>query len=230
MHKLFSNFIRCSGLACIPGGALWALSPVGLYLSDLLAKYGIFVSETIWRLLVVPVLLLMVGLVGLHVRQTGYSGGLERAGFYVALVGLILILVGDVGTFWLHLDKLYVMAAPAYRTFRAGLLVLAAGSMMYAIATLRTRALPVWSVSPLVVGSLGGLAAFSWDLGYVGAVLWALFGAGWAWLGLAPLKVSVSLRQPNPGCGCPAAIAPNAASESASETQHTPSKTAVQRT
>lgn len=184
-QKSFSNFARFGGLACIPGGVAWALLPLGHYLSGALAEYGIFVSEIVWKLFLSSAVLLMVGLVGLHVRQAGYTGRLERAGFCVALVGLLLILVGDVGEFWLHIDRLYLMTAPAYRALRAGFLVLAAGSMLFAIATLRARVLPYWSVWPLVVGSLGGLAAFSRDLGYVGAVLWVLFGAGWAWLGFA---------------------------------------------
>ena len=33
--KAFSFLLRWSGLLCVPGGLLWALSPLGVYLSDL---------------------------------------------------------------------------------------------------------------------------------------------------------------------------------------------------
>src|SRR5215211_5063577 len=49
----------------------------------------------------------------------------------------------------------------------------------------RDGALPTWGLLPFVVGSLCGLISFSRDLGSFGAVLWALFGLGWAWLGLS---------------------------------------------
>src|SRR3712207_8905975 len=37
-----------------------------------------------------------------------------------------------------------------------------------------------------------GLVSFSRELGQLGAVLWILFGLGWAWLGLALLAEGVS--------------------------------------
>jgi len=181
-------------LACISGGVLWALLPLEIHISRFLSGLGVLTVETVWRLFPSSVLLLAVGLVGLHIRQAGRHGWLGRAGFYVALVGLALILVGDVGLYWLHVDRLWVMTAPAYRTFRVGLWVLGLGSMFIAVAILRARVAPTWGPPTLVIGSLGGLAAFSTDLGYVGAALWMLFGASWAWQGFASLlESSVSL-------------------------------------
>jgi len=110
---------------------------------------------------------------------------LEKLGFFVAIVGLVLIIAGDVGLYWLGIDDIFIVTAPAYNAFRIGLLVLAVGSILFAVTSPRDGALPTWGLLPFVVGSLCGLISFSRDLGSFGAVLWALFGLGWAWLGLS---------------------------------------------
>jgi hypothetical protein len=112
--------------------------------------------------------------------------------FFVALAGLILIVAGDVGQFWLGLDDRYIMTAPAYRTFRIGLVVFAVGSIAYGVASGKDRTLPVWGALPFAIGGLCGLLAFWSDLGQFGAVLWILFGLAWAWLSLAALVEGVS--------------------------------------
>jgi hypothetical protein len=135
---------------------------------------------------------LLAGLLGLHFLVSDRSGWLERAGFFLALLGLVLILVGDVGEFWLGLDDRYIMAAPAYRAFRLGLVVLGVGSVLFGVAAGRDGALPVWSALPFALGALCGLISFSRDLGQFGTVLWILFGLGWVWLGLALLLEGVA--------------------------------------
>lgn len=175
-------------LACASaGGVLWALSPLGIRLSEL--KYH--TPNVFWKLFFPAPLLLMVGLVGLHVWFAGRSSWLEKAGLYTALFGTVLIVSGDVGKFWLGLDETYLMTAPAYRAFRLGLLLLAAGSILFGTAAGQNRTLPVWGVLPLVIGALCGLISFSRDLGSFGTALWILFGVGWAWIGLALLAKDV---------------------------------------
>jgi O-antigen/teichoic acid export membrane protein len=186
--KAFSFLLRWSGLLCVPGGVLWALSPLGVHLSEL----RFHTPNVFWKLFPSAPLLLMVGLVGLHVLISGRSGWLERVGFYVALLGCVLILAGDVGEFWLRIDDVYIMTAPAYRAFRLGLLVLAAGSILFGVAVGRDRTLPVWGALPFTIGALCGLISVSRDLESFGAVLWILFGGGWAWLGLAVFVEGVS--------------------------------------
>ena len=181
MRRLLTFILRWSGLLVVPGGVLWALSPVGLSLSDSLFH----TPNVFWKLFPSAPLLILVGLVGLQFRQAGRSGLLEKMGFCVALLGLVLIVVGDVGLYWLGIDEAYIMTAPAYRALRLGLLVLAAGSILFAVAAPRDGALPTWGLLPFVVGSLCGLISFARDLGSFGAVLWILFGLGWAWLGLS---------------------------------------------
>ena len=181
MRRLLTFILRWSGLLVVPGGVLWALSPVGVSLSDSLFH----TPNVFWKLFFSAPLLILVGLVGLQFRQAGRSGLLEKMGFCVALLGLVLIVVGDVGLYWLGIDEAYIMTAPAYRALRLGLLVLAAGSIIFAVAAPRDGVLPTWGLLPFVIGSLCGLISFARDLGSFGAVLWILFGLGWAWLGLS---------------------------------------------
>jgi hypothetical protein len=181
--KLLRSLLRWTGLLCVPGGVLWALSPTGIQLSQLMFH----TPNVFWKLFASAPLLLSIALVGLHFRISARSGRLERAGFFLALLGLVLIIAGNVGQFWLGIDDTYIMAAPAYRAFRLGLLVLAVGSALFGLAAARDGTLPLWGALPFVIGVLCGFVAFLGDLGTFGAMLWSLFGVGWAWLGLALL-------------------------------------------
>ncbi len=181
VSKVLSFILRWSGLLVVPGGVLWALSPVGVSLSDSLFH----TPNVFWKMFPSAPLLILLGLMGLQLRQAGRSGLLEKVGFFVAVLGLLMILAGDVGLYWLNIDDTYIMTAPAYRAFRLGLLVLAVGSILFAVAAPRDGALPTWGLAPFVMGSLCGLVSFAQDLGSFGAILWALFGLGWVWLGLS---------------------------------------------
>ncbi len=193
MPRLLTNLIRWSWLLlCVLGGVLWALSPLGVYLSEL--EYQ--TPDVFWKLFPSAPLLLLVGLIGLHARLAGYSGRLGRTGFFVAVSGLVLILAGDIGEFWLGIDDAYLLMAPAYHVFRAGLIVLGVGSVLFGLGTLRAGALPSWGALPFVLGSVGALISFARDLGYMGATLWIAYGVGWTWLGLVPvLEVVLSRRK-----------------------------------
>jgi O-antigen/teichoic acid export membrane protein len=186
--RAFAFLLRWAGLLCVPGGVLWALSPVGVHLSEL----RFHTPNVFWKLFPSAPLLLLVGLIGLYAVSSGRSGWLEKAGFILAVIGLVLIVVGDVGEFWLGLDDVYIMTAPAYRAFRIGLVVLAAGSLLFGVAAGRKGTLPAWGALPFAIGSLCGLVSFSRDLGQFGAALWILFGLGWAWLGFALLVEGIS--------------------------------------
>lgn len=173
-------------LLCIPGGVLWALSPLGIYLSE----YRYSTPAVFWKLFPSAVLLMVVGMIGLWF-WTRSPGWLERTGFAVALIGLLFVVAGDVGKYWLGVDDFYLMTAPAYKAFRLGLVILAAGSMFFGAATAWNRSLPVWAALPFAIASLAGLISVSYDFGYLGAGMWMLFGIGWAWVGLSILVASV---------------------------------------
>jgi hypothetical protein len=188
LPRVFSFLLRWMGLLCVPGGVLWALSPLGVYLSEL--RFD--TPNVFWKLFPPAPLLLMAGLIGLHALISGRSGRLERVGFYVALLGFLLILAGDIGEFWLRIDDVYIMTAPAYRAFRVGLFVLAVGAILFGVALGRDRTLPVWGALPFAIGALCGLISVIRDLGSFGAALWILFGLGWIWLGLTLLVEGLS--------------------------------------
>jgi hypothetical protein len=188
LRRLLLFLVRWAGLLVVPGGALWALSPTGASISETLFS----TPNVFWKLFPSAPLLIGVGLVGLQLRQSGRSGFLEKIGFWLALAGLLLVVAGDLGLFWLGLDETFIMTAPAYRAFRLGLLLLGAGSILFGVAAPREGALPTWGLLPFVVGSLSGLVAFVTDLGAFGTVLWILFGLGWAWLGFSLLVGSLA--------------------------------------
>lgn len=181
LRRLLSFLLGWSGTLCVPGGVLWALSPVGVYISN----YAFHTPNVFWKMFWPAPLLLLLGLIGLQLRQSGSSGLLEKVGFLVTVVGLLMVIAGDVGLYWLGIDDIFILTAPAYRVFRIGLLVLAVGSILFAVTSPREGALPTWGLLPFVVGSLCGLVSFARDFGSFGAVMWALFGVGWAWLGFS---------------------------------------------
>lgn len=179
-----------AALAClVAGGILWTLSPLGIELSETKFK----TPEVFWRLFPAAPLLLTLGLLGLHFRRGEDRSPGSRIGLLAALAGLVLVVAGAAGLFHLGTDDTYIMAAPAYRAFRAGLVLLAAGALLFAVFETRGGGLPAWCGLPFALSALAGLVAVSQDLGPFGAALWAVFGAGWVWLGLT---ASVGAIQP----------------------------------
>jgi hypothetical protein len=183
-----SFLLEWSGILCVPGGLLWALSPTGVTISNL----AFHTPNVFWKVFWTSPLLILLGLIGLQARQRERSGLLEKLGFFVTVLGLVLVIAGDIGLYWLGIDDDYIVTAPAYHAFRIGLLVLAVGSILFAVTSPRDGALPTWGLLPFVLGSMCGLISFSRDFGSFGAVLWALFGVGWAWLGLSLVVVGFS--------------------------------------
>src|ERR687898_66510 len=97
---------RWGMLACtIAGGVLWALSPLGVHLSEL----RFHTSNVFWKLFPSAPLLLLAGLIALYFIFFGRSGWLKRV----------------------------------------GLVVFAAGSILFGVAAGRDRTLPVWATAGL---------------------------------------------------------------------------------
>ncbi len=194
MPKLLSRIIRCLGaLGCVAGGVLWALSPLGIHLSELKFKTPNF----FWKLFPSAPLLLLLGLVGLYfLCQEGRAGTWVKAGLLVTLLGILLTVVGDVGQFWFGVDNAHIMTAPACRTFRVGLVILGVGSVLFGLFGARAKMLPVWGILPFAIASWAGLISFLRNLESLGAMLWIAFGAGWTCLGFALLiDLAVSFQR-----------------------------------
>ena len=186
MRRLQSRGFRLAAwlatLACVPGGALWALTPLGIQLADQRLPAG---SDRFWQLFSAAPILLLIGLAGLWVVGFLGSGKVARLGALAAGFGLALVVVGNVGQFWLNLDGVYPVTAPAYRSFRIGLLVLAVSAIVLGVNSAYQKALPLWAALPFTVAAVCGLAAFLVEVGGIGPGLWSAFGAGWIWLGFS---------------------------------------------
>lgn len=181
LTKAFAAAVWLASMFVIPGGVLWALTPMGISLAEERLPGG---SDGFWQLFAAAPLLLLIGVAGLHLRRlTGAGGWLRWAAALVALAGFALVAAGNVGQFWLGVDDSFILSAPAYRAFRLGLLVAAAGAVVLGVSALRGGTIPSWTVPPFLAAALGGFVGFVTDLGATGAMLWALFGLGWVWLG-----------------------------------------------
>jgi hypothetical protein len=157
-----------------------------------LSELKFHTPNVFWKVFWPAPLLVLFGLLGLQVRQAGRPGPLRKAGLFVAALGLVLVVAGDIGLYWLGIDDAFIVAAPAYRAFRLGLLAFAVGSILFAVGAGRDEALPPWCALPLAIASLAGLVSFAADLDGLGASLWILFGLGWAWLGLSLLAAGIA--------------------------------------
>ena len=160
-----SNLIRLSGLAAIVAGAL-------LLVGDLLslatesenrseaATTAPFVFT--FLLYLIGTVLLLVGLVGLYIRQSEASGILGLVGFAAAFLGSALVL----GAFWteLFVAPFLANAAPAVLdagptgTLAVGFILTfalgALGWLLFGLAALRARVYPRAAAIALMVGAV----------------------------------------------------------------------------
>jgi hypothetical protein len=188
MHA--SRFTRLGGLAALVGGILWLLTLV-------LAQV---ISPESDAILPGAALLLGLGSVAFQARHAGRMGPLGTAGFLTSLAGLLLLAFGSVGEAVIAARVAGIPLQPITLTgLGPGALLLGAGVTMSAIGALIADVLPRLSPLVLAVSSVGvfvagGLTLVQRVLGGSTidvlpfelvplAVLWALFGAGWIWLG-----------------------------------------------
>lgn len=162
------------------GGVLWALTPLGVHLSELKFK----TPNVFWKLFPSAPLLLALALVAFYFGGNA-TGRLGKLGVWITLLGILLVVAGDAGLFYLHLDERYLGGAPAWRTFRVGLVLLSAGAWLFGLSAARERSVPLWGALPFAACSAGGLFAVLGDRGALGATLWMTFGLGWTWLGIS---------------------------------------------
>ena len=174
-----STLIRWAGLAAMMGGVLWALWTMGFnfvgYGEPGTPAYERY--ELYNRLLPLALLPVMVGFLGLHAAQRRSYGRLGKAGFVTAFVGLALAVAGSVGEFWVFTMQPYGEANgrdASWTIYLLGHLVLALGSVLFGIATVRAKVLA--RKTALMFAVLGGFAVVP----FFGALLFAI---SFTWLG-----------------------------------------------
>jgi hypothetical protein len=137
------------------------------------------VYVTYGKIILVPLIGFLLGLLAVHAAQRPIAAGLERWGFRIALVGNVVAIVGTLVEYWLEeVDLGFAIGAP-------GLLVLLVGSTLFGIATLRARSaaragawllalsLPLLLTCTLLIGHLSaGLVPL--DLAWIALGWWVL--------------------------------------------------------
>jgi hypothetical protein len=179
------------------GGALWALFPFGTPVASFEGSSTLGHPASVayyWLMAVVPLLLLLVGLVGLYAGQRrGAYGRLGKVGFPISILALGLMFVGNA----VEIASLTFRGSEStvgHSTFLIGFLVLLVGSVLVGLAIWRVRRdTPARSGSVLLVGALplgillaivlGSLVPHS-DLGFWAAIA-VPFGVAWVVLGRA---------------------------------------------
>jgi hypothetical protein len=200
--------VRLTGLAAMVGGALGVLvSPLYslAYLAgtdegaldaesalvrawaepvrDLLGPLLTFASPddvylTYGKLFLFVWIGMLAGLVGLHARHAGRGGRLERWGFRASLLGLLLLVIGAFGAYWLGLVEASFVAF-----LLPGLFLLTFGATLFGLGTWRAGVAPRAGALLLVVGGFPGTFLIS-EIATLGGGL-ALLYLAWVILGQA---------------------------------------------
>lgn len=185
-----SRLVRLGGLASLVGGMLWIVALGGAQLRP----------TQLAGLVAVPSLFLIIGVVALQRRRVTRPGPFNSLGFALALLGAVLLAYGSTGKLVISGEIGGLAYGPFLFTGAAfGALVFGYGTAVVALSMIVADVLPRLSPIPLLVGALGvavagglGLARqlqsgpasaiFPFDAPPL-AILWAVFGMGWLWLG-----------------------------------------------
>lgn len=160
-----ARYVRWTGPVCIAAGLI-AVATLVLFvvvvgsgtISDA-ATSPSFYAPTVAALS--STVLLLVGLIGLFIRQAGELKTLGLVGFVIGVVGTALAAGGQ----WTYVFVLPSLAekAPDIADTSSGSVVagfmlsyttMAIGWLLFGIATLRTRVFPRWTVVLLIVGAI----------------------------------------------------------------------------
>lgn len=198
--------IRWGGLAAMLGGVLAiVLTPFATF-AGFLAGPSRTYPEMSWAQLVEPLvtpfigfgtpgevyatygkaffpvyLLFLIGLVSLHAHISGRAGRLERRGFQVALLGLVMNLIGNIGDYWLGEEVLHqpLWGISFVIGTMLGTLVYMVGSVLLGISILWTRVLPRWSGWTLIIAPTLGIVLGVWLVRHLPSALVLPVGLGW---------------------------------------------------
>jgi uncharacterized membrane protein len=186
-----ANVARFGGVVSVLDGVLW----IALGLILILLQPHFWAASSVYDYLTIALwscvlLALMGGLVGLHARQTGRCGKLERLekiSFFLAVLGATVAAISNVAEDGFHIPLMGGV-------FIASIFILLLGLLLLAIATLLANVLPRWYGWALLVGVLAMLLN-NHLLPDGGGVI--LFGLIWIVLGYALWKDQTSVPMPS---------------------------------
>jgi hypothetical protein len=187
-----SNLIRWSGLAALVGGLLLVIASIVESVlfgsqpdSAAMASGSWIVVEVIF---IVAEVLIILGLVGLYLRQVEKAGSLGAIAFLVAFTGTVMVSGVDWSSAfmapWLaEVAPPGVLDAEPSGVFTAGILLtfllFAVGHFLFGLASLQAGVLPRGAAALLMAGAVLFLFMAFLEIGFEGVVL----GAAFAWLG-----------------------------------------------
>jgi hypothetical protein len=192
------NLVRWGALAAMLGGALYlAILGANVLIYDLFmeqAKGTFFGEHAFIQMLDVPAFaLLLIGTVGVYLRQSGRLGKVGKAGFYLTVAGFGLSVVGGLTIIavGLTVSDEATLGILDVVTHPLAMFLYSVGSLIFGIATFRAGVLPrgaallmasgpIWLFTMMMSGLVGPDRPLVLPL-----VPWAATALGWAWLGYA---------------------------------------------
>ena len=185
---MLSNLVRWSGLAAILGGMLWMVGITLIAASPLspgpALPYELYMNvEDYGTVLLISVPLLVVGLIGLQVRQGERTGRLGLGAFVLTLAGVALIVA-----FWgvvVPVEWLFptvVFPESLWTLFMLGFYGAVLGTVLTGVVAFQAGVVPRWVailliVCPPVMFFFNDQTEHAW--------LALLFGIPWLGLGYA---------------------------------------------
>jgi len=177
---------RWSGPAVIVGGMLWSVLLVLLYLDWASVWFNRYDFRIDWflhywdlRPLIVPMLLFIIGLIGIYSRFTGSLNRVGKAGVALSIVGLAIATLTTLGVRWFRLDVWldqfvskddeldglftfvnlpdpfdYSSIFGWYTAVHLGFVLLSVGLLLLSITALRSKVLPVWIGIILLISTM----------------------------------------------------------------------------
>lgn len=188
-----SNLIRWSGLAALAGGLLIVLLNIlefvlfgGQADSEAVASGAWIIVELAY---ILAAGLVILGLVGLYVRQAEQAGSLGLIGFLVAFFGTVMIAGSDWSAAffgpWVAEAAPELLEAEPSGAITAGfiltLVLFALGYLLFGLASLQAQVLPRGAAVLLIIGAVLTFVLIFIELPLEVVVL----GAAVAWMGYA---------------------------------------------
>ena len=184
--SLIQRLARWSGPATIAGGMLWSVLLVLLYLDWASIWVNGFDFRFHWylyylnlRLLIIPMLLFIIGLIGIYSRFTRSLNRAGKAGLLLSIIGFAIATLTTLGVRWFRLDVwldqfvsqadefdglFIVLNMPDpfdyssilgwYTAVHLGFVLLSVGLLLLCITALRSKALPVWVCIILLISTM----------------------------------------------------------------------------